>query len=158
MMNMELYLVRHGSAGTAPRDELRRLTSEGRRDVERLARGLVRMKLVLAEIRHSGLLRAEETAEIVSAALRPARGVAECEGLEPEDDPATARQAAAALQESVMFVGHLPHLGRLASLLLVGNPSVGLVSFGTATAACLSRDPAGKWILKWVLTPETAGE
>jgi len=50
-------------------------------------------------------------------------------------------------------VGHLPHLSRLTSLLLVGDPTREIVSFRMGAIVCLTREEEG-WRLKWILTPD----
>ncbi len=56
-----------------------------------------------------------------------------------------------------MLVGHLPHLRRLASLLLVGDPEREIIRFRNGAIVCLVQGD-GHWLLQWVLTPELAGE
>ena len=43
-----------------------------------------------------------------------------------------------------MVVGHLPHLNRLAALLISGDVELGLMEFPPATMVCCSRD-GSKW-------------
>ena len=152
---MELYLVQHGEAKAEQEDPARPLTDRGRQEVQRVARAAARIGLEIAEIAHSGKLRAQETAEILAAQLQPARGLSHRTGLAPMDDPATARQAVEQAAEPIMLVGHLPHLGRLASLLLVGDPSKDVIAFRMGAILCLGREH-GQWRLKWILTPELA--
>jgi phosphohistidine phosphatase len=75
------------------------------------------------------------------------------QGLGPEDDPFIAKAELEAAAHSLMLVGHLPHLGRLASLLLTGNSDSAVVELPTATIVCLSRE-RGKWRMRWTLSPE----
>lgn len=155
---VDLILVRHGEASAAAAgDDQRRLTPGGRRDVEAVARAILRGKAPVRLILHSPKRRAVETAQILTDVLRPAEETRESEGLLPEDDPAAARRLAEESAQGLALVGHMPHLGQLASILLTGKGDRGLVSFGTATAAGLSRGE-GKWILRWVLTPEAGRE
>lgn len=56
----------------------------------------------------------------------------------------------------LMLVGHLPHLSRLASLLLVGDPRRDLIPFRNGGIVYLVKAERG-WLLEWVLTPELAG-
>ena len=41
-------------------------------------------------------------------------------------------------QGSIMLVGNLPHLSRLVSLLLTGNPEIEVVRFRNAGIVCLT--------------------
>jgi phosphohistidine phosphatase len=152
---MDFYLVRHGEAEPEHPVRLRPLTSDGRRDVEKIARAAAAKEIKVSEILRSGKLRAKETAEILAGFLSPARGIREISGLSPEDDPAAAKAELETSGEGLMLVGHLPHLGRLAALLLVGNSEKKIVDFAPATMICLSRE-SGIWRLGWTLSPEEA--
>jgi phosphohistidine phosphatase len=163
-MTPRLLLVRHGEAGPAADDRQRPLTDRGRESVERLARQAAGLAIPLAEIRHSGLVRARQTAEILAAALRPASGVREAPGLLPGDDPedlARAVRAGPAPAQPALVVGHLPHLGRLVSTLVLGRPEPELVRLLPATLVVLG-GPAGPadrgWVIECVLpTPGGTG-
>jgi phosphohistidine phosphatase len=146
------YLVRHGTAAPGPDDPARPLTAAGRAEVELTARALRARGAAVAEIRHSGLARARETAELLARALAPVRGVHGVTGLGPEDDPDIARAELALATEPVMLVGHLPHLARLAAALVGGAPRE-LLRFAPATAAALRRGEAG-WTLEAVIAPD----
>ena len=153
----ELYLVQHGEAKSEHEDPARPLTDRGRQEAQRVARAAARLGLEIAEIAHSGKRRAQETAEILAAQLKPARGLTHRTGLAPLDDPAIARQAMDQATESHMLVGHLPHLSRLASLLLVGDRAKEIVAFRMGGIVCLSREE-DRWRLKWILTPELVSQ
>ena len=110
---MRVYLVRHAEAAPGEPDELRALTSEGRRAArdlgERLAGEGVRPDAVIS----SPLLRARETADEIGRAV----------GVEPEADDrlgfgATAaglRDAVEGRGDKVVAVGHQPDCGRIAA-------------------------------------------
>jgi phosphohistidine phosphatase len=150
---MDFYLVRHGEAKLEYEDSRRPLSDSGRRDVEKIARAAAAKEIKVSEILRSGKLRAKETAEILAGFLSPARGIREISGLSPEDDPLVAKAEIETSGEGLMLVGHLPHLGRLAALLLVGNSEKKIVDFAPATMICLSRE-SGIWRLGWTLSPE----
>ena len=152
---MSIYLVRHGEARPDPDDAVRPLSERGRAEVERVARLVALARPPVAEIRHSGLLRARQTAEILAAALAPAGGVRAHEGFAPGDEPGIAAAACEAATEPVMLVGHMPHLGRLASRLLIGEAGREVIRFETATVACLARTERG-WVVEWVVGPRLA--
>ncbi len=150
---MELYLVQHGEAKSEAEDPARPLTERGREEVRRVARAAARAGVRVARIAHSGKLRARETADLLAAELRPATGVAELAGLAPLDDPATAQGAVAQLTRPALLVGHLPHLGRLASLLVVGDAEREIVAFRMAAIVCLA-SAEDRWRVQWILTPD----
>jgi phosphohistidine phosphatase len=56
-------------------------------------------------------------------------------------------------REPWLLVGHLPHLSRLLSLLVVGDPDRGLLAFRMSGLVGLGRESGG-WRLRFVLTPE----
>lgn len=152
---MEFYLVRHGEAVSQAVNGQRPLTPEGRRDVEMLGRAAAQRGIRPSQIFHSGLLRARQTAEILSQSLGPVEGVRELVGLRPEDDPVIAKAELESSTVSLMLVGHLPHISRLASLLVAGNADPELVQFAPATVLGLSYENY-HWKILWKLTPETA--
>ena len=152
---MQAYLVQHGEAKAEAEDPARPLTDSGRAEVQRVARQAALLGLPVAEICHSGKLRARQTAEIMAEHLRPSRGVRGMRGMEPNDDPGVARDELAAAEEPMMLVGHLPHLGRLVSSLLVGDPAREILRFRNGAIVCLARAEGG-WRLHWILTPELA--
>jgi phosphohistidine phosphatase len=149
---MEIFLVRHGEARHESEDARRSLSEQGRRDVDAVARAAAR-KIQIAAILHSDKLRARETAEIFGRLVAPKNGVRQITGLAPEDDPEIAKAELESAGEPVMLVGHLPHLARLASLLLTGDSERPTVEFSTATIVCLSCK-AGAWKFAWTLSPE----
>lgn len=152
---MKCYLVRHGEAKAESEDPARPLSDRGRDEVTRVARHLGATGLRIAAIHHSNKLRARQTAEIFAEHLLPSEGIHEMEGLAPMDDPDKARAVIEAAREPLMLVGHLPHLGRLASALLVDDSDRELLQFKAGAIACLDRIDGG-FRLQWLLTPDLA--
>lgn len=152
---MQAYLVQHGEAKAEEEDPARPLTDRGQEEVQRVARHVAPAGLALGEVLHSGRLRARQTAEILAEYLRPSRGIREIEGMAPNDDPGRAKGALEAALEPIMLVGHLPHLGRLASALLVGDLGREVIRFRNGAIVCLVKAEGG-WRLHWILTPELA--
>lgn len=154
---MRCYLVRHGEAKGGVEDAARPLSGRGREEVTRMARHVVAAGIRIAEIHHSDKLRARQTAEILAEHLSPARGIHEAKGLAPMDDPDTARALIEAAREPVMLVGHLPHLSRLASALVLGDSEREILQFKAGAIACLDR-VEGRFLLQWLLIPDLAGK
>lgn len=152
---MYAFLVQHGEARSEMEDPARPLSQRGREEVERVARHAASLPLRLAEIRHSDKLRARQTAEIFARYLSPPRGIREMDGMAPQDAPGKAREIIQTAAEPLMLVGHLPHLRRLASSLLVGDADKEIVRFRNGAIVCLCRVEEG-WVLQWILTPELA--
>jgi phosphohistidine phosphatase len=151
---MRLYLVRHGEAKPKEADSARHLTSRGAAEVRKVAAFLKGKRLAVAGVWHSGKTRAEQTAEIIAEALKVPEKVREQPGLAPNDPVKPVVQQVLLAGQDLMIVGHMPFLGKLASVLLAGNESVEAVSFGLSGVACLQRDKQGRWALLWLVGPE----
>jgi phosphohistidine phosphatase len=149
---MDLYLVRHGDAVSVAENPQRPLSSGGRRRIEQTARLALEHKIRISMIYHSGILRAQETAEILAEHIMPASGVAQLSGLLPEDDPAMVKAEIDAATDSMLLVGHLPFLSRLAALLVNGDPERPVAEFFPATMVCCSRS-AAQWKISWRIAP-----
>jgi phosphohistidine phosphatase len=148
---MEFYLVRHGEAVRQSVDGQRPLSKDGRLDVERLGRAAAARGVNPGKILHSGLLRAEQTAEILSRNLGALENVSQLSGLRPDDEPFFAKAELESSTIPLMLVGHLPHMGRLAATLITGDPQRAIVEFAPATMICLSYADR-RWKILWKLT------
>jgi len=104
---VDFYLVRHGEAVSEALDPRRPLTPAGREEVERVAQLAAQRKITVSAIFHSGILRAQQTAEIFAEALGPAIKVQKITGLLPQDDPAIAKAEMDVSEQPIMLVGHL---------------------------------------------------
>jgi len=151
---MRVLLVRHGEAAQMSPDGERPLTAAGRDEVARLADWCGSNGVAPDEIRHSGLRRAQETAEILAARLTPKRGVRQVRGLAPDDDPAAIAAELVRETDTVLVVTHMPLVGRLAAL-LAGRRST--IPFSTGQIASFDRDGAGfRLVQTW--SPGEAGD
>jgi phosphohistidine phosphatase len=151
---MFLYLVQHAEAKSADEDPARDLTKRGQIDIENVAHHLKRLNLQIRRIVHSGKIRAQSTAKVLATHLRPPAGVSEGPGLAPLDDPEIWAERLANLDEDILLVGHLPHLARLAAILLSGNKERTVINFQMAGVVRLRRMEAGQWAVDWMLVPE----
>lgn len=152
---MFLYLVQHAEAKREEEDPSRPLSDKGLQDIKKTASYTSKLNLSIQQIFHSNKIRAKQTAEILSENLKPLGGVLETDGLAPMDHPVIWAERLKDIKDDIMLVGHLPHLAKLASLLLCGNPEKEIVSFKMAGIVCLKRDDEGRWSLRWMITPET---
>lgn len=135
-------------------DPARPLSGAGRERALRTASWVAGLGLPLDEVRHSGKTRARQTAEILAErlGLGPDR-VRAVAGLSPLDDVEDLAVGLESERGRVALVGHLPHLARLASRLLVGDPErLGLV-FPDAAAALIAR-AGGGWHLLALVSPD----
>lgn len=151
---MRFYLVQHAEAKPETEDPERHLTERGQEEIRKVAAFLAGRGLAVPRILHSGRTRARETAEILAEALHPSQGLAETDGLGPMDEPGQWVQRLRESQEELMLVGHLPHLSRLASSLLCGDPERQVIAFQMAGVVCLERREDGSWWVRWMVTPD----
>ena len=150
---MEIYLVQHGDAKPETEDPERPLSDKGRSEVESTARYAGSLGVEVTQILHSGKLRAKQTAAILTQFLLPPQGIREEKGLAPLDDPHVAERLVRESEQPLMIVGHLPHLSRLASLLILGTPEKEVIKFTMGGVVCLSKSD-DRWLIKWALSPE----
>ncbi len=150
---MQLFLVQHGEAKSKEEDPSRPLTARGAEDVESVAIFAARHGVNVGEIRHSGKLRAKETAEIFGEPLDPSGGVVAVPGLNPDDDVQPVAEALHRQEVPVMLVGHCPFLERLAGFLLADDADACPVRFTNAGIVSLVRHERG-WSVTWAITPE----
>jgi phosphohistidine phosphatase len=124
---VKLYLIRHAAAAerSADRsDEARPLTVEGRDRFRRVAKGLARRGVRFDRLLHSPLLRAVETAELLSGLLSGETAVLGALAAPPDEGMLGELEGGSGAR-SVALVGHEPHLSALLALLVVGIPEAG---------------------------------
>jgi phosphohistidine phosphatase len=144
-----IYLVQHGLAVDKATDSRKPLSDTGIEQTRQMAAALAG-RLTVKQICHSGKLRARETAELLAEELA-VEDLAHLDGMAPMDDVDI---FAGSIKDAVMYVGHLPHLDRLAALLVAGDQGLGIVKFRNSAVVCLERE-AEDWRVCWVVTPET---
>ena len=151
---MKLYLLRHGKADwpdwDKPDDE-RPLTTDGKREMRRIAQFLAETNVAPAAILSSPLPRAWQTAEIAAGAL----------GLQVQEEPAlrpgfTAAKARALIKRSkggdLMIVGHEPDFSGVVRALTGGMVKLG--KGGIARVDVDDDGTAGRLI--WLIPPKVA--
>jgi phosphohistidine phosphatase len=152
---VRLHLLRHAHAGDAFEwvgdDDLRPLTSKGRKQAERLGRFMCEHDIRPDVIVSSPLVRAVQTAEIVAAEL----------GMTVRRDPRLAsgfsqRELWALLDElgarEPLLVGHEPDLSSLLSYLI--DAALPMKKGARATVDLETRLGDGEGVLRWLLPPE----
>jgi phosphohistidine phosphatase len=150
---MKLYLMQHGQAMTQAEDPERPLNEQGKDDVQRVAACLARSGIHIDQLCHSGKRRAADTAEIVAQHLGLVDVVMAVDGLNPMDDVRPVAELMQQEHASIMLVGHLPFLSRLANLLLTGDPEASLIRFQMGGVVCLERQEE-RWQVYWMIIPE----
>jgi len=151
---MKLYLIQHGKAATKETDPLRPLTEEGRNDVQKVAEFIKSLSLRVDCLWHSGKTRAQQTAGILATVIKSNKGTIQHQGLAPNDDVTALKDKLSSAENDIMIVGHLPFLGKLASLLTVGHESAEVVEFKQGGILCLNRCEDKKWHIGWMIIPE----
>ena len=158
----EFYIMRHGlasprtSAGITD-DAKRPLTPEGKKKMQEIARGLLRLGLELDWIVTSPLVRAVETAGIVSDSLDSKIPMDISDALRPGGSPEAlfALLAKHTHRKRVMVVGHEPDLGELAARLVGAgrNANLSLRKGGCCRIDFDEFPPKSPGQLVWWLTP-----
>lgn len=132
--------MQHGEAKREEEDPSRPLSEKGVADARKVASFLSSSSWIKIEsIFQSGKLRAAQTAEILEEYLRPPKGISQRDGLSPMDDPAVWGRRLETETADIVLVGHLPHLARLAALLLCGMPDRSVVNFHMGGMVCLQK-------------------
>jgi len=154
VVGMKLYLVQHAEAKKKEEDPSRPITEKGKMDAEKVAKYVSKLRLDITQIFHSGKLRAKQTAEIFFEHLKPEDGISEIEGINPLDPPEIAAKKLEEMDKDVMLVGHLPHLSKLVSTLVIQDKNREIIKFRNAGVVCLERDTENKWKILWAVTPD----
>jgi phosphohistidine phosphatase len=151
---MLLYLLRHAEAEPCRTDDFsRRLTEKGRDQARRVGEFLEARKIIPDLILSSPVLRAKETAEIVTNKLAGA-DLSMVPWLACGMFPETALHELAAYQqfESVMLVGHEPDFSSLIATLIGLESSATInVSKASLTAIDLTRFTPRSGVLRFFL-------
>lgn len=142
---MELYIIRHAeaeSAGLGHDDARRALTPKGADEFAREVRGLERLGVSFDRIYHSPLLRAVETADLLTPLLAGESVVTADLACAPNEELLRSLSG-----ERVALVGHEPHVSDLLWLLVLGwrvfepDSQRGSLDFEKGAVAWLSGEP-----------------
>jgi len=157
---LDIYLIQHAESVSEKEDPARPLSDEGKVTMEKVGALAARLRIKPDLIFHSGKLRAKQTAEMLARHLGLSNRVHEKEGLGPLDPVAPVaewlKEAAASLS-GLAIVGHLPFLDKLASLLVVKDENLGVVSFQNGAITKLVPKPDGAtYAVQWVVTKQLA--
>jgi phosphohistidine phosphatase len=159
---LELVLLRHGpSAVRDParwRDDARRpLTAAGRTAVRQAAKGLAASGVKRPAIRTSPAVRAADTARLAGEVLGSAGPIERWDELKFDAPPEAVVQRLVdegPRTGTVVLVGHEPGLGRLAGVLLFGEPMapIRLRRAGAAMIEVPRRVGPSAGQLEWAMT------
>ena len=151
---MILYLMQHGKPVSKDENPERPISEQGSDDIKKVGAFLKKSKFNINEIWHSGKTRARQTAEIFISELGLELDPVERKGLSPLDDVDDILPRIKTQKNDLMIVGHLPHLGKLVSMLITDSESVPFVSFQQGCIVCLVRNEEMKGRIGWMLTPD----
>ena len=72
----------------------------------------------------------------------------------PLDDPEIWAGRIAKMDEDILLVGHLPHLAKLAAILMGGDKERNVINFQMGGVVLLRRMEEGQWAVDWMVVPE----
>ncbi|HEY0947051.1 MAG TPA: histidine phosphatase family protein [Opitutaceae bacterium] len=161
---MLLYLVRHTHAVTEEENPVRPLSDRGRADATRIAAFLRAAGACHpAQVWHSPLVRARETAQRFAAGIGGETLLVETSDLLPDDDPSDIahRLAEYPATHDLALVGHEPHLSALGTLLVRGRKKPIAFALRKGAVVALERDERvhkksglPRWRVRWHFSPE----
>ncbi len=158
---MNCFLLRHGIAVNPEEwdgsEHERPLTKEGMAKTEQVAAGLKRIGMNPTHLLCSPLIRTQQTAEISKKALQTKATIQLCPELVYDQSPMLLFSILQRLplDAFVMCVGHEPHLGQTAALMIFGKNSSGL-AVKKAGGCLISFDGnigVGRGYLEWWMAP-----
>ncbi len=153
--NMKVYLMQHGKPVPKEENPERPLSRQGQDEVNRMGQMLKACGISISQALHSGKKRAQETAEIMLKNLNPGAKLIKKDNISPMDDPSAIASEIPNLPDGTLIVGHLPHMGKLVSLLVTGSQDQGVVQFQQGGMVCVERPEGGTvWVIRWMLVPE----
>ena len=155
---MQIYIMRHGEALSEMQDPQRRLSPEGRAQIERSAAALKVMGASFDLIISSPKERARETAEIVARTLSyPLNEIEVTDTLNPNVPPEDFIDFLKGFKgrERILAAGHLPSLQNIALWLLCGSCNINM-DFRTGTVLRIDTEMLStrQGVLCWYLSPE----
>jgi len=162
---MKLHLVRHATASeVAPNDAERELTREGREEARITGAALAQLDVRVSYVLSSPLVRARQTAQIISDTLKVSDDVALLYELANNASTTSLLKALrpyAACGE-ILLVGHMPSLSEHLAV-LIGAPNGKSFLLGKGGAACIDlphlRTGVGqlRWLMRQKQLQEIAG-
>jgi phosphohistidine phosphatase len=158
---MDCILFRHGIAVDRQDwdgdEEERPLTPKGVEKTRQAAAGLLHLDLAPTILLASPFIRTMETAKLIRETFHLRGDIQQCAELVPDAPPDKLFPVLSSLPPDacVICVGHEPHLGWAAGLMLFGKPVTAL-TFKKAGACCVrfEEEPRpGAGLLRWWMAP-----
>ncbi len=158
---MDLFILRHGEAGRsspAARDDSKRtLTIDGEKEIKYISKGIKELGIEFDYVFTSPLLRARQTAVLVSKTVTIKNQIKELDELKPEGNKLQLYHKLSNLRQdsSILVVGHEPYLGELiAETISNGECRIDLKKGGLARIRVITILPKLRGELRWLLTPK----
>ena len=150
MAARRVYLAQHGMAVDKAIDPERPLSEQGIAQTQAIAEQLQRANIKVTRIFHSGKLRARQTAEIFASVLAVDK-LGSTEGFSPNDD--VSQTPSQLTFDDALYIGHLPHLDKLVSLLVSGDEASGVLMFQNSAIVCLKNETSkDNYSIQWYLS------
>ena len=150
MAARRVYLAQHGMAVDKAVDPERPLSEQGIAQTQAIAEQLQLANIKVTRIFHSGKLRARQTAEIFASILTVDK-LGSTEGFSPNDD--VSQTPSQLTFDDALYIGHLPHLDKLVSLLVSGDEASGVLMFQNSAIVCLENDTSkDNYSIQWYLS------
>jgi phosphohistidine phosphatase len=155
----ELYLVRHAIAADRgsewPDDTKRPLTERGIARFKEVVKGLRRLDVKIDEVFTSPLIRARQTADLLSEGLEGKPPVKVLDALAPGHTSAAVmtQLAKVAKRRRIALVGHEPDLGELAAHLIGAGRALGFKKGGVCRIDVGSLSARRAASLVWFVPP-----
>lgn len=159
---MDLFFLRHAKAyERSPKfrpDSIRPLTPEGEAQMQQVACGIKRLEIDFDLVLSSPYVRAAKTAEIFHDIVKKGK-LHMTHAMVSEAEPSAILEEIAEKYskfKSIVIVGHEPHMTKVMSIILSGQPdlSIDFKKAGIAKFCIDDEIKAGKCAcLKWLMTP-----
>ncbi|MFT7491509.1 MAG: phosphohistidine phosphatase [Pseudohongiellaceae bacterium] len=150
---MYVFVMRHGEATSfSLKDADRELTDHGRREVSAMIQHCANSFASIDEIWASPYIRTQQTAALVSAALKV--DIISCDFLTPTNNSDQTLEMLAGVNRTILLVSHQPLVGTLVDKLAGLEP--GRYRMCTAAIACIESElfTTGAGKLEWLYQPE----
>lgn len=141
---MKLYLIRHGETIAPTLRPERPLSPRGKEQAEALANLLIEKESTILHIFHSGILRAQESADILTASFSHDFEYKMVDNLTPTSPIQYWADEILTYHDDVALVGHMPYMGSLLED-LTGH----YASFPNCGCVCLEQSRDGLWTIDW---------
>ncbi|OGT53323.1 MAG: phosphohistidine phosphatase SixA [Gammaproteobacteria bacterium RIFCSPHIGHO2_12_FULL_42_13] len=150
---MRLYLARHGESIVKENMHEPSLSEQGKKDILLLATFLKTINIRVSNIFHSGKLRTQQTAELLSTGITCATAIQPIAGLDPSDDVTLMVNEIMKWEYDTLLVGHLPFMSKFVGKLIADNEYKEIMFFYPGSFVCLEQVEDSNWVIEYALHP-----